>query len=282
MFFLQYKTSFKNLSRAPLFWAALAVVVFAAVYGALEGTYYDDNQPQFILDYETYIQQYINICVPKVMVYSMPFFTVVTTALLLSRDYGDGFYEIEKAGGVRPVSYFFGRMAALITVDFVVVTVACYLSFYLYYFTRGGVAELTVPQMLADSLIRMMRLIIFISMPCILMYIGLTYFTGSLFKRSYAGSVVGLGYLVITFAAISVLHIRARQTVFGKFYFDYLLPLPEKIRFYLHNYDTKWFEGTIKSYGVTAQEAIISVAILVTVAVVYFSLSYILVRRREI
>ena len=126
MLFQSYKTALRNLFRSPLFWLTVLLVTGVSIYMASTRsyTYYDealndvilDTDPRFILDFKTYVQHVSNTCGAKSMVYALPLFAVITSSLILMRDYGDKFFEIERAAGIKPSHYVWGRVAALITV----------------------------------------------------------------------------------------------------------------------------------------------------------------------
>lgn len=287
MLYSEYKCSIKNILRSTVFWLSVAVLIIVAIYEATEVsiTRYDpelnelllDKDPRFVLTFYNYVQTVINACVSNVMLYAMPVVTVISASVLLRHDYGDGFYEIQKSSGVKPYRFLLGRILALLTINFVLVTLAVALSLYVYVFSRGGVEGMTNLQIISDSISRILRVVIFIAMPCIAMYIGLTYFTGCIFKNHISAAVTGLAYVIIFYATNLWLRFRV-----GEVYFDYLSPLPRKIRQYLHYYDTGLFENTISQSGVTFAQAAISVSALLGIALVFYNISYLRIRKRTI
>ena len=134
MFSSVYKTTLKNLFRSLIFWLAAAFVIGVTVYEFSKGHYgeYDhtlnemiyDTDPRFVLSYIHYKSLMQNVCISDVMYYAMPIFTVISTVLVLNRDYGDQFFEIEKASGVKAITYTGGRLAALVTVNFALAAIA--------------------------------------------------------------------------------------------------------------------------------------------------------------
>ena len=102
MFFQSYKNVIRNLFRSPLFWLTVLLVTGISIYLASgrSYTYYDealndvipDTDPRFVLDFKTYVQHVTNTCAAKSMIYALPLFAVVTSSLILMRDYGDKFF----------------------------------------------------------------------------------------------------------------------------------------------------------------------------------------------
>ena len=120
MFRQTYKNTIKNLLRSPVFWFILIVLVFTVMYDEYTGHFGGDTDPTFVLSYQNFVQTMTNITCAAILFYPLPIFTTFTVVLILNRDYGDKFYEIEKCGGLRPSTYILGRLAALVSVNFVV------------------------------------------------------------------------------------------------------------------------------------------------------------------
>ena len=105
MFSAIYKTTLKNLFRSVIFWMMFVVfgfVVFELLtngsYGYFSFEYNEtirDTDPRFVIDYHQYIQRIYNIVQSTLMYYAMPLFTSVSVVIILNRDYGDNYYEIE-------------------------------------------------------------------------------------------------------------------------------------------------------------------------------------------
>ena len=287
MFKTIFFTTVKNLFRSVIFRLLLAILVIIAVYEAtgVMYNYYDpalgeviyDNDPRYILQFNTYVQTVMNACVSNVMMYGMPLFTVVSTVIILFRDYVDGFFEIEKSCGMRPAVYLGGRMAALITVNTVTAFLAVMLSLYVFVFTRGGVEGVGILSLLADSVVRVIRVTVFIALPCILLYIALTYGVGSIFSSGIPAAVAGLGYAVFYYVANLMFRFRLAPV-----YFDYMSPLPQKPRTYFHYYGTDMFENVTQSSGVALWQVILAIGCLVTLSLLYTAVSYIRIRKRNI
>ena len=97
MFLTTYKNTLKNLIRSTTFWLLVAVLAIVVIQGVNEGFYLVDTEPDFVLTYQMYIQSIINSLASKLLMYALPIFAVITVVLVLNRDYGDKFFEIEKA-----------------------------------------------------------------------------------------------------------------------------------------------------------------------------------------
>ncbi len=286
MFKQTYKTTLKNILRSKTFWLSLILMLGITVYDALDFKYgyYDlqlremirDTDPRFVLEYKVAVQAVSNTC-SMFLNYIFPLFAVVTTYLVLNRDYKDRYFEIEKAGGVRTATYLGGRLAALITVNFLLATLVVMLSYYIYVFTRGGVGGMETADMLADTIVRLLRTSAVRVWTCMLFYICFTYAVGSLFKTGIIGAVVGMGYVVINFAAYLVLRLRIDNT-----YFEYFMPAPRMLSHYFHFYDSEWFEGALSTYSVEQKDPWICLAIVLGAAALYYIISCLRIHKREI
>ena len=286
MFFQIYKTTLKNILRSKTFWLALILLFAVAVYEGIKSSYgyYDmqlkelimDTDPRFILNYRTYIQHISNSC-GSLLVYAIPIFAVISTVIVLTRDYGDKYFEIEKSYGQKVFRYLLGRLAGLIVIIFIAITLAVITTFYWYVFSRGGVNGLDTAEMLADSIVRLMRNIIFRAWTCALFYICFTYVVGSMFKTGIIGGIVGMGYAVVYIACNLMLRLRV-----DPFYFDYLSPSPNKLMYYLYYYDTEWFEELLPAVDTNLQKAAICICVLVGASLIYCVISCLCIRKREI
>ena len=261
MFWVTYKTTLKNLTRTTTFWLCLGVLVIIVVQGALSGHFVGDDDPSFVLDYRTYVQCAMNSCAAGLLMYAMPLFSIISVVIVLLRDYGDKFFEIEKSAGVRSACYLWGRLAAFTSVSTVLLLVMHHLRLHLYVFTRGGVDGISFGEYFADSFVRILRIDLFVALPCILFYIGLTYFVGAIFKNGIPAAIVSMGYVVAFYAGSFVL----RHVIAPK-YFDYFSPVPNKLRAYFHYYDTEWFETMIKKTDTSLMNALFCSVFLTSIA----------------
>lgn len=286
MFFTIYKTTFKNILRSSMTWMVLAVFGFIT-YSVLTQASYKiysfeyketllDTDPRFVFEFEQYVQSIINLLNGRLMSFAMPLFTVVTTVLVLNRDYGDQFYEIEKAAGLKPSQYLFGRLAALVTLNFIVLTTMAFLFLHIYFILRGGVPELGWFRYFTDSAVRMMRLVVFFAMPTILFYIGFTYCVGSICKSGLAGAAVSIGYIIFTMIDNIILSA-------GKWawYFNYFSPMPQKVETCFHYYDTDRFQSLIVLMDTDLGKVALCIGIFVGLAVIYSAIAYLLMRKRD-
>lgn len=287
MFQVTYKNSLKTLLRSKTFLLSILLVVFVAVYDAIGNQYaiFDmelmeliwDTDPRFVLSFDQYREHIQNACIAGIMWYALPLLAVISTALILSRDWGDRFFEIEKAAGKRPLSYVGARLSAIVSVNVVVMVFAMILSFYWYVISRGGVDGMGFFAMLGDSLPRILRFALFMGVPCVLMYVGLTYAVGNLLKNSIAGAVAGMGYIVAFYVGYLMLSNGGQFAL----YFSYLSPVPHMTRFYLAAFDRNNPAGFMEMMHTSMEKAAIGIAVLVGVALIYYAVSYWRVRRRE-
>ena len=278
MFGATYKASIKTILRSVIFWFALALVLGLAFYRAEEGLYGGDGDPGFVLRKSPYyVQIPLNACRAWVMFYAMPIFTVISAVILLNRDYGDNFFEIERAGNLKPSRYVLGRLAALVTVNLIVSAAAIALAVNWYVFSRGGVAHMTLGDYLKDSFVRTGRCYVCCVIPSILMYIGFTYLLGNLFKSGFAAAAGGLGYVLFSYLCGYQLRFRMPQV-----YHKYLSPLPENLYIYIGYIDTPSFKGIVKYFNMTPMDPVICVLILTGAAVLWSAVAYWCIRRRKI
>lgn len=276
MFSKTYINTFRNLFRSITFWLVVAVLAIVVIQGVTEGFFLGDDDPNFVLNYKDYVQCIINSLAGKLLMYALPIFAVITVVLVLNRDYGDKFFEIEKAANIKPFAYLSGRLSALITVNFVVLLLSNLLCVYLYLYTRGGVEGLTAWEVISETFIRVLRVDIFVGLPSLIFYIGLTYFAGAIFKNGIPAAIVGMGYSLGFYAAHLMLRFRISED-----YFNYFSPIPKKLRQFFHYYDTEWFEDMITRQKTSVAHVAFCISFLVGVAVLCSAISYIRVRQRN-
>ncbi|MBO5111410.1 MAG: hypothetical protein J6D21_11935 [Clostridia bacterium] len=289
MFSSVYKATIKNLFRAVLFWLVLAFLLGFNLYGAMrggEGSYSHDlgemiwdTDPRFVFKEERYVQLTLNIC-DSVMLYAMPLFAIVSTILVLGHDYGDGFYEIERAGGRRPLCYLTGRLAALLTVNYLAVLVAMLLHIHVYVFSRGGVEGLTTGQYLVDSFVRILRNTVCIAWVPTTMFICLTYAFGTLFKNNWLAAAGSSVYVLINY--LFNMQLKFRIPVW---YREYLDPTPAKIHQYFRYFDhyaPDKFEAFLLKNETSLGLALACIGWILIMALIYSLVSYLRLRRREI
>lgn len=285
MTFCCYKSTIKNLLRSPTFWLCFCVLIVVSIESGLRASHgiYDqtikeviyDTDPRYILEYKPFIQ-WINNGVSRLISYMLPIFCVATTAIVLSRDYGDRFYEVEKAAGIKPFTYCIARIAALLTINAIVSILSSFLVIHLYVITRGGVFGMGLFDYVAESTLRILRTDIMRVLPCILFYICLTYLLGTLFKNNVVASTGGMAYAIFCYA-----HSYFNITKDG-FFIDFIVPNPSKLQNYLHYYDTEWFDDVIVLLNTSSQEAFACIGILLSFSLLFFLISYLRIRKRTV
>lgn len=284
MFWQSYKNTLKNLTRSPLFWAMVALVFFVLMYqvivgytGTLDlatGEMIVDTDPRYAMDEPTYHQLAGNVIGVHMMTYTMPCLVVICVMLILDRDYGDNFFEVERAGGVKPISYLMGRFAALGSVLIPIGAIASYLGFAYYYVTRGGLNGQGFGQMWGDITVRALRTYCFGSVPVVLFYLFLTYMAGSLLKSGLAGGMVGIGHL-----ALMVIATQAAIRRFLPRIFDYLSTHGDTVG----NPVMYWSFGDYQTYPFCSNAFVaIWTASMLGQATVCLIVSVLLIRKREI
>lgn len=277
MFIAIYKSTIKNLLRSVTFWLTLSVLLIVVMQGSIEGFYLGDDDPAFTLSYQSYIQCIGNALISTIMMFAMPLFSIVSVILVLNRDFGDNFFEIEKAANIKPLKYLLSRLFALVCVNFAVLLIMNYLCTYWYIFTRGGVEELTTTQMIFETIIRVLRADTFVGMPTLIFYIGFTYFVGSLFKNGIPAAITSMAYAICFYAG----YLRLRFQI-PEGYFDYFSPIPQKLHLYFHYYDTEWFEHTLTQYRTSLKDAFLCITFLVGIATLFSILSFLNVKKRTV
>lgn len=297
MFLSTYKSTLKTLFRSPLFWFMTMLIFFMVlkrpfssfsnVFSYTLNETFGTNDPRIIIDYKLLIKQAANSAV-FFMDYAFPIFTVTSVVLILNRDYGDNFYEIEKAAGIKPGMYLFGRLSALITVNFLYILICAMVSFYLFFIIHadggvewGRIESMSMGLFLSESIPRVLRNIVYIAWPCTLMYISLTYCVGSIFKNGISAALTSLAYVL--FARIFVIYGMRTDEGIAEFYKQYLQPVPLKLLNYFYWFDTPEHERIINAVKVktSLEKALICISIFLVCSIVYITVSYIRTRRRD-
>lgn len=288
MFLITYKATVKNLFRSVTFWLALSVMVLVALekvlsysYGyysmELNETIYD-NDPRFVLHYSTYIKHCFN-SLGTLLSYATPLFAAISTVLILNRDYGDNFYEIEKASGGRPSTYLRGRIGALATVNFAITLLINFVFFHIFVFTRGGVSQMGLGEYFIDSTWRILFMNVTRALPCILFFIGLTYMLGALFKSGIPAAIGGMGYAIFAFVAYMVLRLQMEGL---RFYFDYLSPIPNKLNMYVYMFGTEGFESFVQNQETSLLKALFCIGFMAGCGLLFSLISNFCVRKRTV
>lgn len=246
MFIKTYKTTIKRILRSPLFWMALAVVTVLVFMSAHNGFYANDKEPDFVVVYQKYHEMMANL-LRKMMMYLIPCLCVVTVMTVVGGDYNDNFFEIERAGGVRSASYFFGRLLAILTILLTIILVFSFFSVHYYFFTRGGTSTFenfssnlaepwpisTLGEYLIDSTDVVLRMVFLCQLPVVILFATATYVVGVLFESGILAGIGGsigvvLGYL----AALRY------QWAFDSVIYRYFIPAKIGPYLYTSRYDT--------------------------------------------
>ena len=285
MFLSTYKLTIKNLIRSITFWLVFAVVVIISIQNVLQGNYgyYDmnlnelimDTDSRFVLDALTF-NKHITNSFNNIILYSIPIFSVITTVLILNRDYGDKFFEIEKAANSKPAQYLYARLSALLTVNLVVTIISNLLSLQLYVFTRGGVNGMEIGDYLQQSIIGMLRIDFTRGLITIIFYTCFTYLLGALFKNGILAAIGGLGYALISYAMRLFFGAVAEHEAI-KYFLNYLHPYQQKLLNYFYCYDSEWYNASVSN-----QEVIFCISILVGLGIIYSIISYLRIRKRTV
>lgn len=279
MFFATYKNTVKNLLRSVTFWLFLLLFAFImARYGLSDYKIYASGFAPTTLSFDKYTGFVGNLVNAGMLTYATPVFAVIATVLTLNRDYGDQFFEIEKAGGVSILRYLTGRLCALATVVLAVQIITSFLSIYIYVGRWGGVVGMTTPEFLADSAVRLLRFDLCAAMPIILFYVGLTYLIGAVFHSGWIATFGGLGYVVANYIfAMLYQYRRAYQTYFG-----YFSPRPLKLTNYFFNLGTT--DGALWNAmdGTSLGKALVCIGFLIGVCLLCSIVSYVQLSRREV
>lgn len=260
--------------RSWSFWLAVAVAAAIAVReGFTEYVTYASGYEPAVLSYERYVQG-IYHRLPMLLSIALPFLTVITTVLVVHRDYGDQFFEIEKAAGINPAGYLFGRFSVIAFTTAAAQWVISFLCISVFVVRKGGVYGLTAWQSCLDSAWRLFSIDLCAALPMILFYLGLTYLLGALLRSGIAAAVGGLGCSVANYAFTILYQYRAFQT-----YFDYVSPPPKMLlRYVVYQREAN---GGIQLMGATFEKALLSAGILVAFFAVCAGCCYGLVKRRE-
>ena len=166
---------------------------------------------------------------------------------VVSGDYTDNFFEIERSGGVRSVSYFFGRILAILTVLLSITLIFSFFSVNYYFFTRGGIANFTAQpdnfveewplhtlgDYILDSTKVVFRMMFLCQLPVIILFSSATYALGVLFE---SGIIAGIGGSIGT--VLAYLGAIRYQWAFDSVIYKYFLPAKIGPYLYISRYDT--------------------------------------------
>ncbi len=287
MFRTIYKNTWKTLFRSVTFWLAVLVLLGISVfYVSMQVSFYwesAENVQRFDPEYvpevlpESLVQEVDNVVSGGFLVYQIAVFAIIATVLVLNRDYGDQFFEIEKAAGVSPFRYTAGRLAALLTVSAVALEVFSFATLHALLIGKGGVAGQNALQTMGATFPRLTCGVLFKGVPYLCFYIGLVYLFGTLFRNGLVGGAAGFANAI--FYYVTYMLYRYDDGWFT--YFQYFCPSPNVLRFYVGYFGTANGERIFAMYGVTTGGMVFCVAFLVGVALACAAVSYWRTRRRE-
>ena len=289
MFFATFRSTTKSFLRSVTFWLLLAMFLVILVrYGIQQvQVYYESAEAVqvYLPDYELpehisfqeYVSEVDNLVHAGSLIYPLALLVIITTVLVLNRDYGDQFYEIEKAAGMKPSVYLLGRLSAITAVTFIVQWLASFAILQVCVFGKGGVEEMSFIQYLGDALFRLTRTNLCTALPYILFYVGITYFLGTLFKNGIAAASGGFIY-AIAFFVINLLY-RHEQAL--EFYTEYLSPMPNKLRHFIAYWGLENEQQMFARFGTSLGKALACIAFLAGVGAVCSFIAYARIRKRE-
>lgn len=276
-----YTNTLKIIIRSTTFWLLFIILMITAVSGAIGGFYVGDDEPGVVLSYNDYIQVITNSLISTLAFTALPLFCIVTTVLALNRDYGDDFFEIEKAAGIKYFKYLIGRLTAIISIAAIVTVISHSLCLHLYLFTRGGVPHLGQWHYFGDSLVRMLRIDLCVMLPSLIFYITLTYFLGTILKKGIYAAAASFTYLLSFYVPFTRFRYLLTNDAVNS-YFDYFSPLPWKLRSFFHVYDTEWHETTIRMFDTSFSDAIAGLLFLIVFSCIFSLISYFRILRRTV
>ena len=270
MFLQVYKTTVKNLIRSGLFWIMFLILITYSFY--IGADRYASTE------YNQYIKWTTQASILNS--YIMPIFVTVSTSLIISHNYRDEFYEIEKAAGMKPIYYVWGQITALTVVNFVAMTISGLIiinGIREPLVLTGGYTFMGTWYYIVDISLRLLRQLLFIVFPYVLFYMGITYIVGNITKSSFWSSIIPVSYTVF----IIVLQ-RFRYNIFELHtYFDYFVPRSNKIIYYLYYYEHYAFEATIKSQSTSFPKATVCVIFPLLVFAFSIIISHIITKKRD-
>ncbi|MBQ8696748.1 MAG: hypothetical protein IJ519_03415 [Clostridia bacterium] len=286
MFWQTYTNTFKNIFRSVLFWLGFLTVIavtvhstlgsFESIYDVVSKEMISDLDPRYVFSYGGFLDKIGNALYHGSLRLYVPLIAVVSTFVIVHGDYSNGFYEIEKAGGVRPASYYFGRLTALFTVNCAVLLVVTMIYVHLYTATRGLVEGLTLTEYLVDSTTRLLRGYIYLGFPCVLFYVTLTYTVGTLIRSGIGGGVGGTVYVVAHYILVDT----AVKFNFPEWVERYIPASPYTVQHYLWFYGRRLAEDWRNHTRSNLPEATLGYCITAGCSVLFIVIGYLMVRRR--
>ena len=290
MFISTCKNTLKTLLRSPSFWMVVLVGTVYAIYSeVVQGSYgyvdmetYEmiwDTDPRYILDFQSYIKLFANMT-NFISTHISTMVCAVSTAVILLRDYGDRFFEIEKAAGLKTSAYVYGRFSTLTAVNVVYNFALLSTCLFGYVITRGGVDGMTPFATFTDAFVRLVLLELIICIPAILVSVAITYIIGALFNNGISAAAGGLMYSLV-------------YMIIGKFFGwkggeimeiirNYFAPVPMKVFWFMYYFRTEWSEGPLETFNTSAKHVVTSVTAFIAFTAVISVIIYLKTRKRTV
>lgn len=287
MFAKGFTVTIKNLVRSRTFWLCLILFVLLLgwqlskpSFGYVDMETYEqipDTDPRFNLSAKTYYKLQANV--PNIFItYLFPLAMIFFTAIVINRDYGDRFFEIEKAGGMRPSVYLLSRIAALTALGFALMLISSFAYVHGYVITRGGVVDMGIWEYIADSTVRVLRMCVFKGFPCTVFFIGVTYCVGAIFKNGIAAAIVPTIY------TLAVYFHDLRTPANDGPLLETLSHYPTNVTrfFYFYKVPGEDQQFWCDLFGISWADVFISIGFLTGVAVLGCIISYLRIRKRNL
>ncbi len=290
MFISTCKNTLKTLLRSPSFWTVVLVGTVYAIYNEVMQSSYGymdmetyemiwDTDPRYILDFQSYIKLFANMA-NFISTHASTMVCAVSTTVILLGDYGDRFFEIEKAAGLKTSAYVYGRFATLAAVNVVYNFALLSTCLFSYVITRGGVDGMAPFATYTDAFVRLVLLELIICIPAILVSIAITYLIGALFKNGISAAAGGLMYSLV-------------YMIIGRFFGwqggeimeiirNYFSPVPKKVFWFMYYFRTEWEEMPLETFNTSAKHVATSVTAFVIFTAVISVIIYLKTRKRTV
>lgn len=273
-----FKNTVKTLFRSRSVWLMLAVYAYIVIKGGFSPhVIYLFDTPEHISFREFAVE--VSAAIYGGIDYPLPLFTVVATALIVNRDIGDFFFEIEKAANVSPLRYLLGRICAIAAVAFTAQWIFSFTELVIQIHVRGGLEGYTFLPYLGVTILRLTFENLFTALPNILFYIGLVYLVGMLTRNGVAATVTGFGYAIASY--YGWLRLRHKIGLVVETYVGYINPLAEKLRYYFMYLGVEGEQSWFGYFSTSLGKALVCIAILVGVGAVCAAIAYMRIRKRE-
>ena len=290
MFVSTCKNTVKTLFRSPSFWMVVLVGTVYAVYNEVIVSHYGyvdmatyemiwDTDPRYILDFQSYIKLFANMSNVICMIPSALLCTV-STAVILMRDYGDRFFEIEKAAGMKPSAYVYGRFVSLTVINTAFHFILLNLCLFSYVITRSGVDGMTALNTFTDGFVRNIFLELIMAVPSILIYLCVTYIIGAVFHNGIAAAVGGIAYALFNMVLNNFFGWSGGEII--AVIRDYLSPVPKKVFWFMYYFRTEWEEMPLETFNTSAKYVVTSVTAFVIFTAVITLIIYFKTKKRTV